>query len=67
MKKVISIEGMTCNHCKANVEKAIKSVAGVSEVNVSLFLKQAEIELAETTDISKLENAIVDAGYKVVK
>jgi copper chaperone CopZ len=67
MKKVISIEGMTCNHCKANVEKALKSVAGVSEVNVSLFLKQAELEIAETTDLTKLEIAVIDAGYKVVK
>lgn len=67
MKKIISIEGMTCNHCKANVEKALKLVAGVSDVNVSLFLKQAELEISEATEIAKLEKAIKDAGYKVVK
>lgn len=67
MKKIISIEGMTCAHCKMNVEKAIKSVEGVNQVAVSLFLKQAEIEVKDNVDILKIEQAIIDAGYKVVK
>ena len=30
------VEGMACNHCKANVEKAIKDVPGVEMVEVDL-------------------------------
>jgi Cu+-exporting ATPase len=67
MKKIISIEGMTCNHCKANVEAAIKSVEGVEGVDVSLFLKQAVIEVTDEVKVNELEAAIVEAGYKVVK
>jgi copper chaperone CopZ len=67
MKKIISIEGMTCAHCKMNVEKAIKAIEGVNQVSVSLFLKQAEIEAKDNLDMTKLEQAVIDAGYKVVK
>jgi hypothetical protein len=28
--KTIQVEGMTCNHCKANVENSIKSSDGVT-------------------------------------
>ena len=30
------IMGMSCNHCKANVERAIRSVEGVEDVVVDL-------------------------------
>ena len=31
-----TISGMSCNHCKANVERAIRSVEGVEDVDVNL-------------------------------
>ncbi len=31
-----SISGMSCNHCKANVERAIRGVEGVEDVDVNL-------------------------------
>ncbi len=31
------VEGMSCNHCKANVERAIRKVAGVEAVEVDLL------------------------------
>jgi copper chaperone CopZ len=65
MKKVIKIEGMSCNHCKMNVEKALKQVVGVKAVEVSLFLKQAEIETEENVNQAALNQAIVNAGYQV--
>lgn len=65
MKKVIKIEGMSCNHCKINVEKALKQVVGVKAVEVSLFLKQAEIETEENVNQAALNQAIVNAGYQV--
>ena len=65
MKKVIKIEGMSCNHCKINVEKALKQVVGVKAVEVSLFLKQAEIETEESVNQAALNQAIVNAGYQV--
>jgi copper ion binding protein len=65
MKKIIKIDGMTCNHCKMNVEKALKQVAGVKAVEVSLFLKQAELEADESVNQAALKQAIVNAGYQI--
>ena len=32
----LTVKGMSCNHCKANVEKVIRSIPGVQEVEVDL-------------------------------
>ena len=37
------IEGMNCNHCRSNVEKAIRSVKGVEEVIVDLHSGEAKV------------------------
>ena len=41
MKKVLKVEGMMCNHCKAAVEKALNAVEGVSAAEVNLEEKTA--------------------------
>ena len=63
MTTTISIEGMMCAHCQAHVEKALKEVAGVTEVTVSLENKNAVV----TGDayVEALKQAVVDAGYEV--
>ena len=33
---VLRVQGMTCGHCSARVEKASRSVAGVSQAEVDL-------------------------------
>ncbi len=41
---VLHVKGMSCNHCKANVEKAIKSVEGVEDAEVDLTSGQTVIQ-----------------------
>ena len=36
MKKVITVNGMRCEHCKAKVEGALKAIDGVNAAEVSL-------------------------------
>ncbi len=40
---VYSVSGMNCNHCKANVERAIRSVEGVEDVDVNLASATATV------------------------
>ncbi|MBR1946741.1 MAG: permease [Bacteroidaceae bacterium] len=40
---VICVEGMSCNHCKASVEKALKGIAGVETVTVDLVTGEAAV------------------------
>ena len=46
MKKVITVNGMSCNHCKMAVEKALKAVEGVEDAVVDLEAKTATVTLA---------------------
>lgn len=63
LAKKINVEGMTCHHCSATVEKAIKSVSGVDEVEIDLKGNCAYV----TGDFERknVHSAIEDAGYKV--
>ena len=60
----IKIEGMTCGHCTAAVEKSLAGVAGVDQVvEVSLETGIATIKGKATADA--LATAVKDAGYQV--
>jgi Cu+-exporting ATPase len=65
MTKVISIEGMMCNHCTGTVQKALEAVEGVKTVTVSLEQKNAAVELASDVADDVLAKAVTDAGYEV--
>ncbi len=56
----ISIEDMTCSSCVSTVEKAILSVAGVTEGSVNLLEKTAQVAGG---DPQAVINAIIDQGY----
>lgn len=61
---VLKVEGMSCNHCKMNVEKALKALTGVNNVQVDLDNK--EVIVTGSADRIQLANAIEEAGYDVV-
>ncbi|MCV0440541.1 MAG: heavy metal translocating P-type ATPase [Hydrogenophaga sp.] len=56
------IEGMTCASCVTRVEKALKAVAGVSEVSVNLATERATVRAAGTA-MGALVAAVEKAGY----
>lgn len=62
---VLKIEGMMCEHCKARVEKALKAVAGVENVEISLENKTAIV--TGNADLAALKQAVIDAGYQVIE
>lgn len=64
MKKTLSIEGMSCGHCAARVEKALNAIPGVS-AKVDLASKSAAVELSSPVGDDALKAAVEDAGYEV--
>ncbi len=62
-KYVIKVSGMTCNHCKANVEKALSSIKGVSKATVNLDQSIVVIE-GEGVDLKEVERQVDGVGYK---
>ncbi|MGP1410303.1 MAG: heavy metal translocating P-type ATPase [Peptoanaerobacter stomatis] len=64
MKKTMYIEGMTCKHCKARVEKVLNELNGVT-ATVNLEEKTAVLEMDDNVDNDILKNTVEDAGYDV--
>tara|TARA_B100000508_G_scaffold140882_1_gene144028 strand:- start:5150 stop:6364 length:1215 start_codon:yes stop_codon:yes gene_type:complete len=61
MEKAYKIEGMTCNHCKANVERALNTVEGISSLEVDLEAGVAKIE--GNASHEKVKAAVEGVGY----
>lgn len=67
MKKKIIIEGMSCGHCVAHVEKALKEfLQDAGEVKVDLPGKNAIVELYTEVSDEKLKEIIEEAGYDAI-
>ncbi|MGD9560595.1 MAG: heavy metal translocating P-type ATPase, partial [Oscillospiraceae bacterium] len=65
MEKTMQIEGMSCGHCTARVEKALNELPGV-QATVSLEDKAAHITTDGQVGDDALRTAVADAGYEVV-
>lgn len=60
MTHTYTITGMTCNGCKAAVEKALQDVEAITEVSVSLEKAEAEISMKKHIDTRELQKALPD-------
>ena len=65
MKKIVTIEGMSCGHCAMRVKKAIEEVPGVTLANVDVTSGKADVE-GDALDANMLRGAVVKAGYQPV-
>ena len=66
MKKIVHVNGMSCAHCQAAVEKALMGVAGVEKAEVNLKKKLAEVKLAAEVSDAALMDAVNEAGFEAV-
>lgn len=65
MKKTLSIEGMSCNHCVKHVWNALDEVEGTTVIEVDLAGKRAVVE-GESLNEGAMKAAVAEAGYEVV-
>ncbi|MFZ5644355.1 MAG: cation transporter [Bacillota bacterium] len=67
-EETLKVQGMSCNHCKMAVEKALKNLPGVTgaEVDLSAGLVRVTYDPG-SAGRDQIEAAIDQAGYKVVK
>ena len=67
MRKVLKVEGMTCQHCVQTVSETVGKMAGVQKVDVDLDRKEVTIEFDESqTKLNEVSAQIVEAGFEVV-
>lgn len=67
MEKILKVDGMTCGHCKARVEKVVSAIDGVDSVDVDLASKNVTVKMSKDISEQTLSDVIVDAGYEVIK
>lgn len=62
----LPVQGMTCAACVARVEKVLKNLTGVQEVQVNLLSGKAAVAYAsDQTGVPQIVKAIQDIGYEV--
>ena len=67
MATVLRVKGMSCNHCVMSVTKALSKLDGVLNVKVDLQKEEVSFDNTKVLGLEKVENAIADAGFEVVK
>lgn len=65
MQRRMQITGMTCAACSARVEKAARSVEGVTNVQVNLLAGALVFSAEDSSKDLLVTNAIIKAGYGV--
>jgi copper chaperone CopZ len=63
---LVKIDGMMCEHCASNIEKALKSLDNVDEVLVSLEKKQATIVAKRIVSRDEVKSVIEESGYHLI-
>ena len=67
MRKILKVEGMTCQHCDQTVSETVGKMAGVQKVDVDLDRKEVTIEFDEAqTKLNEVSAQIVEAGFEIV-
>ena len=61
--KTFSVSGMMCEHCKANVERALKAIDGVDNASVSLANKNVTVDYdASLVSTDQMKSAVAESG-----
>ena len=63
--KTITVKGMTCNHCKENIEKNLLKTEGISNVEIDLANSKVKLE-GGNIDLEKVKKLIDGLGYECI-
>lgn len=62
-EKTIKVSGMTCNHCKANVENNLSALEGIE--NIEIDLESGKVKMAgEDIDLGEVKKKVESIGYQ---
>jgi copper chaperone len=66
-ERTFNVEGMSCAHCKAAVEKELDRVTGVQRSNADFESGTVAVSYDEArVTAADLESAVEEAGYTLV-
>jgi copper chaperone CopZ len=62
-EKTVKVNGMTCNHCKANVQNNLASIAGID--NIDIDLESGKVTMTgDEIDLTEVKNKVESIGYE---
>lgn len=65
MKQKYDVMGMTCSACSAHVDKAVRQIDGVKDVNVNLLSNSMVVDYDESkVNDQMIFQSVENAGYK---
>ena len=65
-QELIKVEGMTCQHCVQTITKALKSISGLSSIDVFLDNKEVNVRFDENkTNLQEITKKIVEVGFEL--
>ena len=62
---VITVTGMSCEHCEKAVRAEISAIPGVSQVYVDLASGEVKILAESPPEMAALRAAVEEAGYQL--
>ncbi|MFJ2651614.1 heavy-metal-associated domain-containing protein [Streptomyces sp. NPDC087420] len=62
---VYTVTGMTCDHCKSSVAKAVGGIDGVLSVEVDVKAGRVAVTTSAEPDDATFTKVIDDAGYEL--
>jgi len=63
---VISVEGMTCSHCEANVKRNLEALKGVKKVHANNQSNSVKI-IGSKYSLEKIKQTVNGLGYKFIE
>jgi copper chaperone CopZ len=64
--ELLIVTGMTCGGCVNSLTRALKAIAGVGDVNVTLATGETSVQYDENlTSPEQLRSAVENAGYGI--
>jgi copper chaperone CopZ len=62
-EKTVKVSGMTCNHCKANVQNNLSTVQGVE--NIEIDLESGKVKMTgDDIDLKEVKSKVESIGYQ---
>lgn len=65
MTAVYRLEGLSCAHCAAKIERATGKIKKVNSASVGFMASKLYIEYEEGADLARLESAVKRAAPEV--
>jgi copper chaperone CopZ len=64
MEIKLKVDGMSCGHCSALVEKTLSQIPGVDNASVDLKAGTALVKLSQDVPAQLLAQKVTEAGYE---